>query len=165
MKQATNTRSLPTPNCVIPTFPINFKAPMKILFDIKVKILELVKWVYKPPPPHYVDYFEQVIHFLSNKRLFRCLPNHTSLKHRWLFMMSNQIRSTCLIICYVFIQLALNSPPWHHNHRVASAYSTKGGFPCRPLAHHIMVGMRTKVDEIWWGSVHMSQPTIAISSI
>ena len=25
-----------------------------------------------------------------------------------------------------------------------------GGFPCRPLTYHILVGIRTNVDGIWW---------------
>ena len=34
-----------------------------------------------------------------------------------------------------------------------------------PLTHQILVGIRTNVDEIWWGGVCMCQPTIAISSV
>ena len=57
----------------------------------------------------------------------------------------------------------------------------KGEFPCRPLAHHIPMEIRTSVDGIWWGGVcivcanHlflfqvfiilMCQPTIAISNV
>ena len=37
-----------------------------------------------------------------------------------------------------------------------------GEFPLRLLAHHILVGIRTNVDGIWWGGYCMCQATIAI---
>ena len=34
-----------------------------------------------------------------------------------------------------------------------------GEFPVRPLTHHILVGIRTNVDGIWWSGYCMCQPT------
>jgi hypothetical protein len=33
------------------------------------------------------------------------------------------------------------------------------------LSFHILAGIRTNVDRIWWGVVRMCQPIIAISSV
>ena len=43
--------------------------------------------------------------------------------------------------------------------------NNKGELPCRPLAHQILVGIRTNLDGIWWGGVRLCQPTIVISGV
>ena len=45
-----------------------------------------------------------------------------------------------------------------------SLYLTKGEFPCRLFAHHVLVGIRINVDGIRWGSVCMCQPTVPMTS-
>ena len=49
MKDIISTRWLANPNCGRREFPHDIGAHMNILFSIKVKILMLIRWLYRSP--------------------------------------------------------------------------------------------------------------------